>query len=256
MQVVASTSVYGDLVETVGGDRVSVTSLIDGPNQDPHSFEASARDQLEIARAQLIVVNGGGYDLFMADLVDASGTDALVLDAFELSGLGPNEHVWYDLPAMSALVGTIAETLIALDPDGVDDYVDNATALQQGIDELAASIPDVVGEVALTEPVPEYLLSEFGLTDASPAEFTEAIEEGDDVPPAALQELIDLLDARGVRLLAYNAQTASSETERVRAAAEKAGVPVVEFTELLPEDETYLSWMTGNVSAIEAALQP
>ena len=60
--VVTSTNVYGDLVEQIGGDRVSVTSLIDDPAQDPHSFEASARDQLAISKAELVIENGGGYD--------------------------------------------------------------------------------------------------------------------------------------------------------------------------------------------------
>jgi len=253
--VVASTSVYGDLVATVGGDRVSVTSLIDGPNQDPHSFEASARDQLAVSRAELILLNGGGYDPFMDGLVSASGTDAVVLDAFELSGLGPNEHVWYDLTAMSALTGTIADALADLDPEGADAYAANAATLQQALDELAAGIPDVGGDAALTEPVPEYLLARFGLVNVSPPAFTEAIEEGDDVPPAALQQLLDLVADGGVALLAYNAQTASSETERVRVAAEAAGVPVVDFTELLPEGQSYLAWMTANVEAITAAVR-
>jgi zinc/manganese transport system substrate-binding protein len=254
LAVVTVTDVYGDLVKQVGGDRVSVTSLIGDPAQDPHSFEASARDQLAISDAQLIIENGGGYDPFMDDLISASGTGAVVLNAFEESGLGPNEHVWYDLPSMSAFAGTIAETLATLDPGGADSYAANATALQGDIDALAASIPDVGGDVALTEPVPQYLLGAFGMVDVSPPAFTQAIEEGEDVPPAALQQLLDLLGGGTVALLAYNSQTASPETERVRQAAEDAGVPVVEFTELLPDGQTYLSWMTGNVEAIQAAL--
>ncbi len=254
LAVVTSTNVYGDLVEQLGGDRVSVTSLIDDPAQDPHSFEASARDQLAISQAALVIENGGGYDPFMDDLFEASGSEAILLNAFDESGLGPNEHVWYDIPAMSALVSTIAEVLIALDPDGVDQYVDNATMLQGELDALAASISDVGGVAALTEPVPAYLLEAFGLSDASPPAFTEAIEEGSDVPPAALQDMLDLVGSGTVLLLGYNSQTASSETERVREAAEDAGVPVVEFTELQPAGETYLSWMTANVDAVRAAL--
>ncbi len=75
VHVVASTDVYGSLVALVGGDAVEVTSLIDSASQDPHSFEASARDRLAIAGADLVIVNGGGYDPFMDALLDASASE-------------------------------------------------------------------------------------------------------------------------------------------------------------------------------------
>jgi zinc/manganese transport system substrate-binding protein len=58
-----------------------------------------------------------------------------------------------------------------------------------------------------------------------------------------------------VSLLAYNSQTASSETEQVRAAAEQNDVAVVEFTETMPDGADYVSWMTDNLSAISAAVK-
>ena len=90
--------------------------------------------------------------------------------------------------------------------------------------------------------------------NATPEAFTEAIEEGGDVPPLALQQTLALFDDKAVVLLAYNDQTSSPETERVRDAAETAGIPVLNFTETLPEGETYASWMTANVDQIEAAI--
>ena len=57
-----------------------------------------------------------------------------------------------------------------------------------------------------------------------------------------------------VALVAYNEQTAGPETERVRAAAEAAGIPVVSFTETLPDGADYLSWMTDNLEAVASAL--
>ena len=58
----------------------------------------------------------------------------------------------------------------------------------------------------------------------------------------------------GVRLLAYNGQTEGPQTESVKKAAEAAGVPVVDFTETVPEGKDYLQWMTANVEAMSAAL--
>ena len=85
VQVVASTNVYGDIAAAIGGDRVDVTSIISSTAQDPHSYEASAEDQLTISRAGLIIENGGGYDSFMDSLIDATGTEAPVITAVEFS---------------------------------------------------------------------------------------------------------------------------------------------------------------------------
>ena len=260
LSVVASTSVYGDLAASVVGDLGTVTSLIDGAG-DPHSFEASARDQLAIAGADLVIANGGGYDPFMEALLDASGSSAPEIVAVDVSGLpdvASNEHVWYSFEAVSAIVGAIAEQLSALQPADADAFQSNADALVDQVDALAAraSALALTGGAAVTEPVPVYLLDAVGLHNVTPVEFTEAIEEGSDVPPLALQDTIALFDDGAARVLAYNSQTASPETERVREAATAAGIPVVDFTETLPDGAGYVSWMTANLDALETALLP
>ncbi|WP_216870996.1 metal ABC transporter solute-binding protein, Zn/Mn family [Modestobacter excelsi] len=264
VQVVASTNVYGDLARTIGGGRVQVTSVIDDPSADPHSYEASVRTQLAVSEADLVIDNGGGYDDFMATLLSATGADPTLLTAVEVAGLdtgaeGFNEHVWYDLPAMSELAGRIADALGEVDPDGADVYAANATALQDGIaglvarEEQARAATEGAG-VAVTEPVPGYLLDALGAQDRTPAEFSEAVEEGSDVSPATLQDTLDLFTTGQVQALVYNSQTSGPETEQVLDAARAAGTAVVPVTETLPDGEDYLSWMGGNLDAVVAAL--
>lgn len=256
IRIVASTDVYGDLAQTIGGDRVSVTSLIGGA-RDPHSFEASARDQLAVSKAQVVVQNGGGYDPFVETLVAASGSTAMVIDVAELVALpeGGNEHLWYDFGAVDTFASTFAATLRELDPEHADTFAANYAALSAQLTALSARVDGLAsGGVAVTEPVPLYLLEAAGLTNVTPKAFTQAIEEGGDVPPAALSATLMLFTEGSVVLLAYNGQTASPETERVRSAAEAAGIPVVGFTETLPADSGYLSWMSSNVDALAAAL--
>ncbi|WP_223172298.1 metal ABC transporter solute-binding protein, Zn/Mn family [Microbacterium sp. NIBRBAC000506063] len=89
IQVVASTNVYGSLVEQVGGDRVEVTSIITSATQDPHSYEATARDRLAVQNAVLVIENGGGYDHFMETLRE--GAAAHVITAVEFSHDYPGE---------------------------------------------------------------------------------------------------------------------------------------------------------------------
>ncbi|WP_435748289.1 metal ABC transporter solute-binding protein, Zn/Mn family [Microbacterium sp. PMB16] len=83
IQVVASTNVYGSLAAQIGGDRVEVSSIINSVTQDPHSYEATARDRLTVQKADLVIENGGGYDAFIDNLLD--GSDAEVLTAVEFS---------------------------------------------------------------------------------------------------------------------------------------------------------------------------
>ncbi|OIH95866.1 MULTISPECIES: metal ABC transporter solute-binding protein, Zn/Mn family [unclassified Curtobacterium] len=264
--VVASTNVYGSIVESIGGDHVSVTSILDDPSQDPHSFESSARTQLAVSKADLLIENGGGYDDFMTTLADASDTKADTINVVELSGLDQggdaefNEHVFYSYPTMVKLVADVTKRLSALDDGEQDTFERNADALTTKLQDLESQTADLKKQydgdaVAYTEPVPGYLFDAIGLDNETPEDFAEAIEEDDDVPPAALRDTLALFTSGDVKLLAYNDQTSSPETEQVKQAAEDADVPVVGVTETLPEGQDYVSWQQANIDAVQAALQ-
>ena len=106
----------------------------------------------------------------------------------------------------------------------------------------------------VTEPVPVYLVIAAGLENVTPDAFSEAVEEGQDVPPATLLEALNLLESGDVRVVIANAQTGGAETTQVIDAAKSAAIPVLEFTETLPSGQTYLSWMTDNIAQLEEAL--
>ncbi|WP_284454682.1 metal ABC transporter solute-binding protein, Zn/Mn family [Actinomadura madurae] len=108
--------------------------------------------------------------------------------------------------------------------------------------------------VAITEPVPGYLLEAAGLANETPEEFSEAIEEGDDVSPRVLRDTLALFADKKVKALVYNAQTSGPQTERVQRAAKDGGVPVVPVTETLPAGQDYLTWMDGTITALQKAL--
>lgn len=276
--VVASTNVYGDIVRRIGGDRVTVTSFISDPAQDPHSYQASTKNQLALSRAKVVVENGGGYDDFIDKMLStANNGSATVINAVKVahepvpSGgerggtsrerpASGGEHVWYDFTAMDRLAKKIASALGAADKTGSDTYTANARAFGGDLAALEKRTDEIkkkhTGEgVAITEPVPGYLLDAAGLRDRTPEEFSEAIEEGDDVPPRALKETLGLFSGpRKVRALVYNAQTSGPQTKRVVRAAKDGGVPAVPVTETLPSGKTYVGWMRANVGALATAL--
>src|SRR5690554_6609311 len=89
ISIVASTNVYGGVATQIGGDLVKVTSIIDDPSQDPHSFEADARVQLALSKADIVIENGGGYDPFVDQLLDGVDVpEQVVISAVEVSPLG------------------------------------------------------------------------------------------------------------------------------------------------------------------------
>ena len=69
-----------------------------------------------------------------------------------------------------------------------------------------------------------------------------------------LRSAVDVVKSGGIRLLAYNPQTEGPQTRALKDAAVAAGVPVVEFSETLPEGKSYLQWMSANVDALAKAL--
>ena len=174
-----------------------------------------------------------------------------------------------DTPASTSTSGTacrpwpladaVAAKLAALEPSSADTFNANAAAFKEslgGLDTKLAGIKASAGAapVAVTEPVPLYLLEAAGLENQTPDEYTAAIEEDTDVPPAVLKATTDLMGSGSIRLLAYNQQTEGPQTVAVKDAAAAAGVPVVDFSETLPEGKSYLQWMTDNVDNIGKAL--
>jgi len=265
VRVVASTDVYGDIATTIGGDAVQVTSLMTDPAQDPHSFEASAQNQLAVSKADVVIENGGGYDDYMQNLVKgAKNSGVKVLNVVDLSGKKPvdgelNEHVWYDFPTVQKFADALTAALSAADPSQKATFEKNASAFGEKLSALEATEAQLkstyAGEgVAITEPVPLYLLDAIGLVNKTPEKFSEAIEEENDVSPIVLKDTLQLFSGHQVKLLAYNEQTTGAETEKVLAAAKAAGIPVVPVTETLPEGMHYIEWMSGNLDAVKGAL--
>jgi zinc/manganese transport system substrate-binding protein len=265
VRVVASTNVYGDIAESIGGSEVSVTSILSDPAQDPHSFEANPRTALAVSQADLLIENGGGYDDYLERLQKNGQAGAKVINVVDLSGKSVeageqlNEHMWYDLPTVKSLVGDLAKRLGRLDPDNAREFTRRAQRFGEtlgGLSDREASLraANQGTAIGITEPVPLYLTEACGLVNKTPEAFSEAVEEGDDVSAPVLAETLDLYRQRKVQALFYNVQTSGPITEKVKAAAEAAGVAVVPVTETLPPGAHYLTWMSVNIDALERAI--
>ncbi|MCW2134357.1 Zinc-uptake complex component A, substrate-binding [Arthrobacter sp. VKM Ac-2550] len=200
----------------------------------------------------------------MVDAFEVSGLDAAHEDEAQAHEDEPaaeqaDEHVWYSLPAVSRIADEIAAQLAELDPENASTYESNAAAFTDDLGALEGRMADLRKEhegsaIAATAPLAEHLLTDIGLVDKTPEGFIAAIEAGNDAPPAELKETQDLLASGNVVLLAYNSQVEGPQSESLKSMANETGVPVVDFTETLPEDVSYVEWMSGNIDKLEAAL--
>ena len=263
IKIVASTNVWGDIAYQIAGDQATVTALIDNVNQDPHSFEASTRDQLMVNKADLIIVNGGGYDAFLETMAAGDAANGRLINIASLVAMNSgsdNEHFWFSNKAVLTAADAIRDSLVEIEPAsqaafdaGHDEFVSDLKLLGEQMIGISDIKPDA--QVLATEPLLDYLIAELGFTDKTPEAFKEAIEEETDAPLAAIAELEKLLKSGSIKVLFVNAQTASAQVDALVKVAQANNVPVVSVSEFQTEaDQSYINFKSNVLLDIETAL--
>ncbi|MBK1785215.1 metal ABC transporter solute-binding protein, Zn/Mn family [Prauserella cavernicola] len=208
ISVVASTNVWGSVVEAVGGGKVSVLPIIEDPSADPHSYQASAEDAADVQSAQLLVYNGGGYDEFFEQLA-GQASDAEPVVAYEGEGHSHgeegdegehagehgdehggehaeegaegdhghdhgdgNEHVWYDLEVVSEVADKVAARLGELDAGSKQTFTDNAEAFKSELADLTTRIEQLGAEHPGTKVVATEPVAQYLLDTAGITDAT------------------------------------------------------------------------------------
>jgi zinc/manganese transport system substrate-binding protein len=263
LRVVAAESVYGNIAAQIGGNDADVESVLTNPNADPHLFEAGSQTGLAVARAQLVVQNGLGYDAFMTKL-EAAAPNAVrrvltIADVLGVRGAGANPHFWYDVPRLQQIAAAIEAAMGRADPKHREEFAAGLRRFASSLAPLRREVTAMRAQfsgtpVAYTEPVPGYLVAAAGLVNRAPAGFTRAIEEGREPSPQDVSSMTRLLSQRHVRVLLYNAQAVSPITQRLREVAHAAGVPVVPVRETLPPRLSFQQWQLAQARALAAAL--
>jgi zinc/manganese transport system substrate-binding protein len=263
LPVVASTNVYGDIARQIGGAHVTVTSVLTDPNADPHLFEPGTANGLAVAHARVVIQNGLGYDSFMTRLERSapSGNRRVVTisDVLGIHGQDANPHLWYDVPGLPKVATAIERALADADAAHAADYRSGLRAFIAALAPLQAVVGQIRAAhagapVAYTEPVPGYLVEAAGLRDLSVSSFTHPIEEGSEPSAAAVSAMTGLATGHRIKVLFYNSQAVSPITQRVRAAATAAGVPVVGVAETVPTGLTFQAWQLKQAQELLRAL--
>jgi zinc/manganese transport system substrate-binding protein len=259
ISAVGAENEYANVLSQIGGRYVHVTAILDNPNTDPHTFEASPKVAQEVGSAQLIVQNGAGYDSWMNKIESASpNPNRKVISAQQVLGLPagtPNPHLWYNPATMPAVARVMAADLSALQPAHkvyfqarLSEFNRSLAPWRTAIAQFRTRYPGTT--VATTEPVADYLLTAMGITNLTPFRFQADIMNGVDPAPQDIALENSFFARHKVKLFAYNQQVTDSLTASIRGNALRAGVPVVGVYETMPAGYTYQRWMLAEVSAI------
>jgi len=179
LNVVTSFSILGDFVRNVGGERVSVTSLV-GPDGDVHVYTPAPADAKTIADAKLLVINGFGLEGWLPRLLQASGSKASIVTATQ--GIAPlklgsdaDPHAWQSVANAKIYVANIRDALVAADPaDAVafkanaENYLAKLDALDREIRQAIAQIPPGRRKVISTHDAFGYFAAGYGIEFIAP----------------------------------------------------------------------------------------
>ncbi|HLI00135.1 MAG TPA: zinc ABC transporter substrate-binding protein [Acidimicrobiales bacterium] len=264
IRAIGAENEYADVLSQIGGKYVAVSSILDNPNTDPHTFELSPRVAERVSRAELIVQNGVGYDTFMDKMESATpNSKRKVIVAQDVLGLKantPNPHLWYDPKTMPEVARAIANDLAQLQPRHKAYFQAQLTRFDTSLAPLRKAIAafkaDHAGTpVATTEPVADYLLQAMGLKNVTPWSFQADIMNGVDPTPQDISLEKGFFTEHKVKAFCYNQQVVDSLTTSIRQTALGAGVPVVGVYETMPTPGYHFqSWMMAEVNAIKEAV--
>ncbi|MDB6495098.1 zinc ABC transporter substrate-binding protein [Bifidobacterium pseudocatenulatum] len=260
IEVAASVNQWGTVAKALGGDNVNVTSIINSTNVDAHDYEPTTSDIAKLQKAQVIIVNGAGYDAWAVKA--AQTANAIIVNAAEIGGVndGENPHVWFSADVRKAVAQAITEAYEQADAAKKNDFDkmnDRWTAEENNVESKIAEVKQKTDGLAYaaTEPVASYLAEDMGLADATPSGYARATANESEPTPTDIKQFTDALKAGEIKLLVVNTQEESELTGKITDAAKSVEVPMVELTEQMPEQyDSLTAWMEGLVDAFSQAI--
>lgn len=260
IEVAASVNQWGTVAKALGGDNVNVTSIINSTNVDAHDYEPTTSDIAKLQKAQVIIVNGAGYDAWAVKA--AQTANAIIVNAAAVGGVndGENPHVWFSADVRKAVAQAITEAYEQADAAKKNDFDkmnDQWAAEENNVESKIAEVKQKTDGLAYaaTESVASYLAEDMGLADATPSGYARATANESEPTPTDIKQFTDALKAGEIKLLVVNTQEESELTGKITDAAKSVEVPMVELTEQMPEQyDSLTAWMEGLVDAFSQAI--
>ncbi len=260
LDVVVSVAAWSDVVERLGGDCATVTTVAAVPADAPD--DVLAADRAAFAAADLVVLNGARYDPWAIGAAGQSDGPPAVVTAAEVAGTGsgrPDPQLWYEPDVVPEVASAVTRELADLSTDAAPYFDAQHTAWTAELQPYLAAVADLRGASAgrtyattLTASGP--MARAVGLTDRTPSGFLRSLRSGAEPSPADVGAFEAALRDGEVDVLLQDGAAEDSTADRLREVAENAGVPVVEVTEFPPEDGAFVEWQLTQLAALSEAL--
>jgi ABC-type Zn uptake system ZnuABC Zn-binding protein ZnuA len=258
LEIVATTTQAADLARSVGGERASVTGLLSA-NSDPHDYELRPRDVETLAHADLVVRSGGEVDEWLEDAIEASGTEAPVLDlSAHVRRRGEDPHWWQDPTNVLRAVPALRDAMGRADTAGAAAYRERAAAyatrvrrLDAAVERCIAGIPAAARKLVTSHDALGYYADRYGIEvigTVIPSLSTEAQPSAGDT--AALIDTIR--EARVEAIFAESSVSPKVEEAIAREAGARVGAELWADSLGPPGSggDTYLRSIAANTRAI------
>jgi len=263
LRIVAGQNFWGSIAGQLAGSHGKVQSVVTDPNADPHEYASSTSDARAFADANIVILNGAGYDDWGKKLLDANpASSRKVLTVADLLGkkAGDNAHFWYDPAKVGKVADKITELYQSQDSADADYFSRQRSAFADALKPYQARIAEIKQKysgvaVGATESIFEYLANALGLNLISPPEFMKAVAEGNDPPADAFARFQDQVTQKQIKVLVYNVQSATLVTTNIKRTATDQGTPVVGVSETMqPESTTFQEWQLAQLLQLENVL--
>ena len=264
LKIVASFSILGDMVQNVIGDHADLTTIV-GPDADAHVYQPSVADARAVADADVIFVNGMGFETWSDTLIAESGTRASIHAA--TIGITPVEvegeidpHAWNSLLNGIVYVNNIAAVLSAKMPAIADVIEQNRAAYVEQLRALDASTKETLATLPLEKRTVVTAHDAFGyLAHAYDMTFLAPIGVDTEAEPSAkeLAILIEQLKSDGAAALFVENITSPALVQQI---ADETGLSIGGrlFSDALSERggpaTSYLAMFEHNLNTLLTAL--
>jgi zinc/manganese transport system substrate-binding protein len=256
IKVISSVDFYGEAAKKVLGTKGTVTSVINKPSVDPHDYQPTAGVAKEVTQADVILYNGIGYDSWMTKLAKNNKSAEVIRVGEDVWGkkTGDNPHLWYDTRTMPKLVNYLVKKFSKLQPKNKAYFKKNAQAYLKQLKRVSTKVKQLSKNsnhklVDVSEPVFDYALNELGYRENNTG-FAESVEKGVDPSPKDIKQMQQDIKDQKIAYFVQNTQATDKTVSNLVKLAKKYNVPVLQVTETMPKNKTYVQWMLSQYNQL------
>ena len=265
ISIVAAENFYGAIAKQIGGKYVRVNSILSNPDADPHFFSTSVNISKEMSKADIIIYNGVGYDVWINPLIKINKNNNInkinISQILQIQN-GSNPHLWYKPETFPKLAKYLANIFIGkfkndnkaklYFENNLNNFLAKNKILQKKIKAIKSQYNGMA--VTATEPVFGYMANALGFKVLG-LDFQWKIMNETDPSPKTIANYEDLLINKKVKILFYNNQVSNSLVKNILDIAKANHINIVGVSEIMPDNTQDPNvWFESELNTLQKSL--